>query len=93
MEDFLSHVPERERLVYEQMRQLPRPEKQALWELIRLANREGTAVHPYGSREIGSLLRRGLLLEMPYRGAGISVKVIPQAPYLLRQLRNWTAHK
>lgn len=84
----ITELPDREKVIYQKITQMPKQEKQMLWHLIKHTNIEGFALHPKMEKEMLSLIRQEFIaINEIYQGEGFSFFILQKAPYLLRQLK------
>jgi|LSQX01.3.fsa_nt_gb hypothetical protein len=84
----VSILPKKEQNIYEQIKFLPKQEKERLWELIKQANRDGIVLLSKEDRITISLTEKGLIRRNPlYLGKKMSYFILPKAPHLNQQLK------
>jgi DNA integrity scanning protein DisA with diadenylate cyclase activity len=89
----LSELPDREKMIYQQITKLTKNEKQLLWHLIKNTNIEGITLYPKIENEMKSLIKHEFIaINEIYRGEGYSFFILQRAPYLLRQLKKLVLH-
>jgi hypothetical protein len=74
----------------EVLKSLPLGEKKLLVHLIKKCNKDGISRYNGPFINVQYLFERKLLVQNNlYKGEGISIFVLPDAPYLLRVLSRW----
>jgi hypothetical protein len=82
-------LPEKERALFLSIQTLPRHEKQTLWSLIRLSNKDHICVAPRLTPEIHQLIKKGLITINPSFQARnkISLFILRKTPFLMKKLQ------
>ncbi|MCR6107266.1 hypothetical protein HXA34_13255 [Salipaludibacillus agaradhaerens] len=82
-------LPEKERALFLSIQTLPRHEKQTLWSLIRLSNKDHICIVPRLTPEIQQLIQKGLVTINPsfHIQSKISLFILRKTPFLMKKLQ------
>jgi hypothetical protein len=85
-----NNIPTNEKKVWHSIQQLPHNQKKLLWQLIKTATKDNIALYQGKKQDLRLLLQMGFIVEnlmFPSKRLGVSLFVLPNSPYLMRELK------